>query len=415
MASLFAHGTNATAGAGVAAPSLDNLAATPFYFSPTSSVLPFLSDKYLSLIAPVVVYWAVSLFYHSLDVLRLPFTEQYRLHEPEEITKRNRVSVQRVVGMVVVQQVIQTLLGLAVLEDDQTVLRETFADHQAKILSIAWRIRFYAAKLAGPSVAPVLVRLVTGSQDANQAAKWLYWWGVPLAQFWFAFFVMDAWQYMLHRLFHESRWLYRNFHSHHHRLYVPYAFGALYNHPVEGLLLDSAGAVLSHAAARMTVRQGIVLFTFSTIKTVADHGGYAFPWYIDPLHLIFPNNAEYHDVHHQMTGLKYNYSQPFFVHFDAIFGTRMSAKKFKALREGAEERKRAKQQQQQQQQWQAAKGSEGGSEGKSGGVAAEAPTLETTGEGADLRPSEILERERDPLVTTDAASYRAKAGTNASD
>lgn len=45
---------------------------------------------------------------------------------------------------------------------------------------------------------------------------------------------MDAWQYVLHRAFHESRFLYRHFHSHHHRLYVPYAFGALYNHPFEG-------------------------------------------------------------------------------------------------------------------------------------------------------------------------------------
>lgn len=91
----------------------------------------------------------------------------------------------------------------------------------------------------------------------------------------------------------------------------------------------------------MTMRQGIVLFTFSTLKTVADHGGYAFPWYIDPLHLIFPNNAEYHDVHHQMTGLKFNYSQPFFVHFDAIFGTRISPEKFRKMRE-ANEAKRQK-------------------------------------------------------------------------
>lgn len=47
---------------------------------------------------------------------------------------------------------------------------------------------------------------------------------------------MDAWQYALHRSFHESRFLYKHFHSHHHRLYVPYAFGALYNHPLEGVL-----------------------------------------------------------------------------------------------------------------------------------------------------------------------------------
>jgi Fatty acid hydroxylase superfamily len=55
---------------------------------------------------------------------------------------------------------------------------------------------------------------------------------------------MDGWQYFWHRAFHESRFLYRNFHSHHHRLYVPYAFGALYNHPLEG---EPGGALLAEA------------------------------------------------------------------------------------------------------------------------------------------------------------------------
>lgn len=48
----------------------------------------------------------------------------------------------------------------------------------------------------------------------------------------------------------------------------------------------------------MTIRQGIVLFTFSTIKTVDDHCGYALPF--DPLQWLFRNNASYHDVHHQV-------------------------------------------------------------------------------------------------------------------
>lgn len=33
-----------------------------------------------------------------------------------------------------------------------------------------------------------------------------------------------------------------------------------------------------------------------------------------------------------MQGLRYNYSQPFFIHFDVLFGTRMSAEKFAKLR-----------------------------------------------------------------------------------
>ena len=109
---------------------------------------------------------------------------------------------------------------------------------------------------------------------------------------------IDTWQYFLHRAAHTNKFLYRHFHSWHHRLYVPYAYGALYNHPVEGLVLDTFGAGLAHLISLMTVRQGIVLFAFSTLKTVDDHCGYRLS--LDPLQIFFSNNADYHDIHHQV-------------------------------------------------------------------------------------------------------------------
>lgn len=143
---------------------------------------------------------------------------------------------------------------------------------------------------------------------------------------------MDTWQYFWHRAFHVNKWLYRNIHSVHHRLYVPYSYGALYNHPVEGFILDSLGAVVSHMASFMTIRQAIVLFAFSTAKTVDDHCGFALPW--DPFqfffgappsriraerasadHICAGNNADYHDIHHQQFGIKRNFSQPYFIHW----------------------------------------------------------------------------------------------------
>lgn len=136
---------------------------------------------------------------------------------------------------------------------------------------------------------------------------------------------------------HEVPWLYRNFHSHHHRLYVPYAFGALYNHWLEGLVLDSLGAALAEMATGMTVRQTVLLFGFASAKTVDDHSGYRLWW--DPLQvrspsparpvsrspradlgsppspppyrlhqMLFANNADYHDIHHQSFGIKSNFS-----------------------------------------------------------------------------------------------------------
>ena len=153
--------------------------------------------------------------------------------------------------------------------------------------------------------------------------------------------MIDTWEYFLHRAMHMNTYLYKTFHSVHHRLYVPYAFGALYNHPLEGFLLDSVGAGVAELLAGMSTREATLLFVVSTLKTVDDHCGYKFPW--DPMQLLSANNADYHDIHHQVRlrpvscvspqssnvalqhiGIKHNFSQPFFIHWDAILGTRMT-------------------------------------------------------------------------------------------
>jgi sphinganine C4-monooxygenase len=109
-------------------------------------------------------------------------------------------------------------------------------------------------------------------------------------------------------------------HARHHRLYVPYAYGALYNHPVEGFVLDTAGAGLAYKVSMMSSRMGLLFFVGSTIKTVDDHCGYKLPW--DPLQHITGNNAAYHDIHHQSWGIKHNFSQPFFTFWDRLLGTK---------------------------------------------------------------------------------------------
>jgi sphinganine C4-monooxygenase len=110
-----------------------------------------------------------------------------------------------------------------------------------------------------------------------------------------------------------------HFHSRHHRLYVPYAYGALYNHPFEGFLLDTLGAGSAYKLTGMTCRQGMWFFSICTIKTVDDHCGYALPW--DPAQHLTSNNAAYHDIHHQTWGIKTNFSQPFFTFWDRLLGT----------------------------------------------------------------------------------------------
>jgi len=197
------------------------------------------------------------------------------------------------------------------------------------------------------SIGRVLVGFITsvlGNETGGKVLQtkgadmvyFLYWWGIPIAQALFAMFIIDTWQYFLHRLMHVNKFLYKQFHSVHHRLYVPYAFGSLYNHPVEGFLLDSLGAVLGETLAHMSTRQAALFFTFSTMKTVDDHCGYDFPF--DPLQLFSRNNADYHDIHHQTIGIKSNFSQPFFVHWDVLLGTRLTREDIELRRQKAEKR-----------------------------------------------------------------------------
>lgn len=101
---------------------------------------------------------------------------------------------------------------------------------------------------------------------------------------------------------------------------MPYAYGALYNHPVEGLVLDTMGEALSFLVSGISPRFSIFFFSFAT-KAVDDHCGLWLPGNL--FHILFTNNTAYHDVHHCLHGAKYNFSQPFFNVWDRILGTHM--------------------------------------------------------------------------------------------
>jgi len=228
---------------------------------------------------------------------------------------KNLVTKSQVVWAVILQQFIQTASGLAALTDESSHV----VNHQLNLVRIA---SFVKLRLPWLSAEPSVLARV---------AEFVYWWGIPTLQFFGAMFIIDTWQYFLHRWMHTNKFLYKQFHSWHHRLYVPYAFGSLYNHPLEGFLLDTLGAILAEALTRMNTRQAMVLFTFSSMKTVDDHCGYNLPW--DPLQLISKNNADYHDIHHQASGIKSNFAQPFFVHWDTILGTRMTREELEQNRQ----------------------------------------------------------------------------------
>ncbi|MBE3046676.1 hypothetical protein IMZ48_29925 [Candidatus Bathyarchaeota archaeon] len=203
------------------------------------SLLPFITDFWLSVVAPIVVYWVVSLFFHAVDTLDL--WPQHRLHTPEEILRRNRASRYEVARDVVIQQVIQMISGafLSWWEPQQMMGRE---DHDVA----AWATRVRLAQRALPRVigalglnATALSENVAGSHPLIAGAlagghypflttelagaggvvpafagwevlvaKAMYWLVVPGLQLFVAVTILDTWQYFLHRLMHTNKWLY---------------------------------------------------------------------------------------------------------------------------------------------------------------------------------------------------------------
>ncbi|WOL01082.1 sphinganine C4-monooxygenase 1-like [Canna indica] len=231
------------------------------------------SDEVLGTFVPIAVYWIYSGIYALLGDL-----ENYRLHSKAEEFEKNIVPKSAVVKGVLIQQSLQIAVSLslfAVISDDNPSSSTSSSSHISVIGAV---LQFFVAML-----------------------------------------VLDTWQYFMHRYMHSNKFLYKHVHSKHHSLVVPYAFGALYNHPLEGLLLDTAGGALAFVVSGMTPHAAIVFFSFATVKTVDDHCGLWLPGNL--LHVFFANNSAYHDVHHQLYGSKYNFSQPFFVVWDKILGT----------------------------------------------------------------------------------------------
>ncbi|KAL2754709.1 hypothetical protein ACRALDRAFT_1042358 [Sodiomyces alcalophilus JCM 7366] len=323
----------------------------PYSLAPVPDLIRGISDAYVFPILPIAVYWILSMVFHVIDVYDI--WPQYRLHTPEEITKRNHVSRYEVARDVVIQQIIQIGMSLFLDATEETQMTGK-EDYDVAV----WATRIRLAQRALPSVLgflglnaaaisknmatsyPLLAGALAGGHypfltatSLNgsspipvfatwemRLAKAIYWVLVPGLQLFAASVILDTWQYFLHRLMHVNKWLYTTFHSRHHRLYVPYAYGALYNHPVEGFLLDTLGAGLAYKATGMTQRLGVLFFCLSTIKTVDDHCGYSLPW--DPVQHLTSNNAAYHDIHHQTWGIKSNFSQPFFTFWDKVLDTR---------------------------------------------------------------------------------------------
>lgn len=224
----------------------DQLPPLPTYTLTTRPrVISFIPDPILTLLLPVIAYWVVSMFFHWIDVN--DYFSQYRLHTPAEVLKRNHVTRWDVVRDVLLQQVIQTVAGLAISywepaeftgqeEYDMAVWARRIRIAQTaipRILSLAGVDSIGLAKNLSSSY-PMLSGALNGGQyplltqtiisEAGEStvspafagwelavAGFIYWYLTPALQFIWGLLFVDTWQYFLHRAMHMNKWLYSKY------------------------------------------------------------------------------------------------------------------------------------------------------------------------------------------------------------
>ena len=217
---------------------MSNLTLPPlpdYTLRPQPSLIPYISDAYLTLALPIIAYWAVSLFFHFID--EWDIFPQYRLHTPAEVLKRNHATRWEVFRDVIIQQMIQTVVGIAltVFDPEPMVGKEDYdIAVWAQRVRLAQRVvpgmvavlGFDAGQISKDMAIshPVLAGFLGGGQynlfESTEkgsvptfasweivAAKVMYHIGIPALQFLFGVLVVDTWQYFWHRAMHLNKWL----------------------------------------------------------------------------------------------------------------------------------------------------------------------------------------------------------------
>ncbi|KAF1990144.1 hypothetical protein K402DRAFT_371157 [Aulographum hederae CBS 113979] len=241
-----------------------------------------ISDAKWAVVSPAVTYWGMCAFYEIVE--RLDLFRKHRIYPSEEECKRNLAKKGDVIRHVLTYNAIQAGILLVVSEMlPAKVAVEGFFGTRTYFTTPGYNIFLFTL--------PWLARLAY----------------LALKQF-VALVVIDTWVFWGHYIEHQNRWVYKKVHSVHHELYVPFAWGALYNHWAESLFIDGMGAAIGPVVAGLTDREQIFYYAFLTGKTVHDHCGYDLPF--SPYSIfskITGASSTYHNIHHQTWGLKANY------------------------------------------------------------------------------------------------------------
>lgn len=149
----------------------------PIYYSPRAHLVDWLPDHLLALAVPVIAYWVASILFHILDISEWKWLEKYRIHESAEVKSRNLVTRAQVIRAVILQQIVQTIIGVFWMEQE---LSGELLDHVAHIQWLE------------PTVARILSWVLgekTGARILDRDGALLlytvYWWAIPSVKFLF--------------------------------------------------------------------------------------------------------------------------------------------------------------------------------------------------------------------------------------
>lgn len=197
--------------------------SSTYTLQPVPPLVPFLSDLHLLLILPTIAYWVYGLLFYWVD--QNGHLQAYRLHTPDELLKRNRVPMSKVVYSILFYQFVTTALGFWLMRNAEPDIggREDYdiATWALRIREISHGLRLLLLVSAKANSANNEFPSANYSREDPYmsgylsweliAAKGTYYYLVPAFQFAVAIFVADTWQYFEHRIVHINHYLYSEY------------------------------------------------------------------------------------------------------------------------------------------------------------------------------------------------------------
>eukprot|EP00041_Stephanoeca_diplocostata_P021851 m.516050 g.516050 ORF g.516050 m.516050 type:complete len:235 (+) comp21927_c0_seq9:235-939(+) len=138
--------------------------------------------------------------------------------------------------------------------------------------------------------------------------------------------VNDFFLYWGHRIQHENKWLWENFHSLHHTINTPTPWSTIYIHPVDASLQGAIPIITAALAVQPSLLSFYAFVAFRVSENAANHSGLDGVTALDVAFLkILPLRADFkhHDYHHRFSnyaGNAKNFGEGFWF-WDWIFGS----------------------------------------------------------------------------------------------